>query len=282
MSTGPLDTSDPVLYPPLSAATPGASGEAPKTEPPSPKQAPPSQPPAAVASGAPPEWASALFARFDALALDVQELKRTQVAGVDVGDQEQFPPHLRDTNPFPQRPNRTSSKPQLLNLHGDEVYDALKKENRSGVVQEYRTLASALSYLFDAKEFFLLEILSLDVADTETAQDLQRLHNGLDGVYTLLNNRYAFVSARTLAGSNDPELVAFLQSKVYGSLGGLEVTSNAISGWISEFETAKANAALREGAKRSAGSSSGSTTASSRKRKGALPGKKKTREGDPE
>ena len=280
MSTDPLDTSDTAGYPPLLASTPVGGTAAPKVEPPD--QALPPAPAAAVPAdpAAPPEWAAALFARFDALALDFKELKQGQASGAEPVEQLQYPPYLRDSNPFPQRPNRTSTKPQLLNLHGDEVHDALKKDNRSGVVQEYRTLASALSYLHDAKEFFVSEILSLDVADPETAQDLQRLHNGLDGVYTLLNNRYAFVAARTLAGSNDPDLVAFLQSKVYGSLGGLEVTSSAISTWIGEFETAKANAALREGAKRSAGSSSGSTSSSSRKRKAALPGKKKTGDGD--
>ena len=147
------------------------------------------------------------------------------------------------------------------------MHDALRKDNKTGLVQEYRTLASALSYLYDTKEHFSSEILPLDATDPETELAIQTLHNGLEGVFTLLNTRFSFVSARALAGSQDPDLVAFLQSKVYGSLGGLEVTSTAVGGWLKEFESAKTSATLRERAKRAAGQDSSSSSTTSGKKK---------------
>ena len=187
-----------------------------------------------------------------------------------------YPPYRREDNPFPARPNRAPAKPHLVNLHGDEVYDALKRDKKTGVVQEYRTLASALSYLYDAKEFLSENVLSLVDQDEEAAEDLQIFYRSLEGVFTMLNNRFAFVSARALAGTQDPDLVAFLQSKVYGTLGGLEVTSSAVNTWIAEFETAKTSATLRERAKRSAGDKSASSSESSTsKRDKKTLGKKK-------
>lgn len=97
----------------------------------------------AVASEHVPSWAQALVDRVDSLSFELQRFQRAQAAaggdGVDP-----YPPHLRESNPFPARLIRTGLKPQLLNLHGDEVHNENKTGTQAGVMQQMRALSKQM------------------------------------------------------------------------------------------------------------------------------------------
>ncbi|KAK3261593.1 hypothetical protein CYMTET_29502 [Cymbomonas tetramitiformis] len=177
-----------------------------------------------------------------------------------------------EVNPFPRRPKTlTSRMPQLYDLHGNKTYDALAKKSNSSMKYECLVLGPALSYLHDAVVAANSALDSAEDGD-ETLDSLQgRLHeltNSIQGVYSLLCNRWTMLELRAQL-EMDPSTshrggaealrakLQFVEDRVYQAADGV-VADAVLQQWLNDFDKSKGRALLNTTAKQAANADAGS------------------------
>ncbi|KAK3263347.1 hypothetical protein CYMTET_27844 [Cymbomonas tetramitiformis] len=177
-----------------------------------------------------------------------------------------------ESNPFPRTPKTlTTRMPQLHDLHGNKTYDALAKKSNSSMKYECLVLGPALSYLHDA---VVAGNSALDSAEdgNETLDSLQarlrELTNSIQGVYSLLCNRWTMLELRAQL-EMDPSTshrggaealrakLQFVEDRVYQASDGV-IADAVLQQWLNDFDTSKGKALLNTTAKQAAGAETGS------------------------
>eukprot|EP00854_Cymbomonas_tetramitiformis_P034509 gene34509-biopygen32274 len=161
--------------------------------------------------------------------------------------------------------------PQLYDLHGNKTYDALAKKSNSSMKYECLVLGPALSYLHDAVVAANSALDSAEDGD-ETLDSLQgRLHeltNSIQGVYSLLCNRWTMLELRAQL-EMDPSTshrggaealrakLQFVEDRVYQAADGV-VADAVLQQWLNDFDKSKGRALLNTTAKQAANADAGS------------------------
>jgi hypothetical protein len=164
--------------------------------------------------------------------------------------------HDRNENPFPQRPQNCTVKPQPFDLYGDRTADRLEDKQNSSLKWEYRTLAPALSYFFDAKAVYdgVREDIIGKLEEDESLA-IEGIFNSLDGVYAMLTARYATIKIRTRCESEpgglseeNKLLLEYLDTKLHGVFPGEAIVDSQMEGWLKEYRDKRASAELKNAA----------------------------------
>ncbi|KAK3266443.1 hypothetical protein CYMTET_24933 [Cymbomonas tetramitiformis] len=176
-----------------------------------------------------------------------------------------------DVNPFPRRPKPlTSRMPQLYDLHGNKTYDALAKKSNSSMKYESLVLGPALSYLHDVVAAGNGALDSVEDGN-ETLDSLhQRLHeliNSVQGVYSMLCNRWTMLELRAQL-ELDPSSshrggaealrakLQFVEDRVYQAADGV-VADEVLQQRLNDFDKSRGKALLNTTAKQAANAEAG-------------------------
>lgn len=182
----------------------------------------------------------------------------------DSDDELLYVEHASVENPFPRRPRNCGLRPQTFDLYGDRTADVLEAKPNSSLRWEFRTLAPALSFFFDAK--LVYESIREEAAQRlseEAALALEGSLNTLDGIYEMLTARYATIKIRARAeaepgglSEENRVLLDYLDTQLHGIFPGEALVDSKVEGWLREFRDRKAAAELKLAANRGAASSS--------------------------
>ena len=167
-------------------------------------------------------------------------------------------------NPFPRRPINAPLKPHSYDLYGDRTADILEKKKNSSLAYEYKVLAPALSYFFDAKNIQDSYRESLIAnASSGDGEVLEGIFNSYDGIFDMLSNRWTIIKLRARAEaetggmSEDTKLLLdWLESKTHGFFPGEALLDSDMDKWIKEYHASKTRAQLNANAKKGAAASS--------------------------
>ncbi|KAK3283385.1 hypothetical protein CYMTET_8913, partial [Cymbomonas tetramitiformis] len=150
--------------------------------------------------------------------------------------------------------------------YGDNTYDALQKKTASSMKYEYCMLAPALSFLHDAITHVKESVDGLR-GEYFSAEDLlerqERLENTLNGVYSLLCNRYTVLQLRAridvegaATSKTDSLRAKFVEDCVYQRTEAL-VIDDLLKEYIDEFDRGKIKARMYASMKPAACSETG-------------------------
>eukprot|EP00854_Cymbomonas_tetramitiformis_P004399 gene4399-biopygen4339 len=156
--------------------------------------------------------------------------------------------------------------PQMFPPYGDNTYDALQKKTASSMKYEYCMLAPALSFLHDAITHVKESVDGLR-GEYFSAEDLlerqERLENTLNGVYSLLCNRYTVLQLRAridvegaATSKTDSLRAKFVEDCVYQRTEAL-VIDDLLKEYIDEFDRGKIKARMYASMKPAACSETG-------------------------
>ncbi|KAK3250907.1 hypothetical protein CYMTET_39741 [Cymbomonas tetramitiformis] len=176
-------------------------------------------------------------------------------------------------NPFPPRPATLSSRmPQLYDLHGNKMYDALSKKSNSSIKYECLVLAPALLYVHDVVCECNDTLDSAEVGDVSYQEFQKRFHavsNSVHGVYAMLCNRGTMLELRgqleqepgsSQRGGADAlrAKLQFVEDRVYQAADGV-VADEVLQQWLNDFDKNRGKAALSTTAKNAANADSRGT-----------------------